>query len=162
MSTVAATTLHLPTNYPPVYSYRPTGSGLPFKAPEQSRAAKNPALFLVHEQLGQIANLPANWDGHGSAQPDPSAIEAARQLIEDAYQQTQVLEVAGWQRPHISASESGEIVFEWWNANRKLTVYVALHQVTYIKSWGPHILNDMEDGVLQHENFPLIWSWLFA
>ena len=161
MSAVSTTALRLPAYYPLVQSYRPTGKTLPFKAPDQSRAAKNPALFPLHDQLGHIAILPDNWDGHRSARPHPSSVEAARQFIEDLYLQIQGLETAAWQTPHISASEDGEIVFEWWNGNRKLTIYVGPRELTYVKSWGPHVVNDMEDGVVPDGGMPLLWGWLF-
>jgi hypothetical protein len=110
--------------------------------------------------IDQIAALPSNWDGHGSASPDPFAIERARQLIEEAFQETAA--TIGWQAPYISPSEDGEIVFEWWNGGRKLTIYVGPESSTYIKSWGPHVVNDMEDGEIEENWDPALWVWLFA
>lgn len=175
MSNISAAGLGWPSYFQPLSNNRQTAKVRRFNPPHQasdepSRAAREPALFALHEQLDRIALLPDNWDGHGSARPDPLAVEHARQFLEDTYhqsvvalgQQTQERIAASWQSPHISASEEGEIVFEWWNGTRKLTIYVGPQQLTYIKSWGAHVVNDMEDGVLPGDGIPLLWTWLFA
>ena len=149
----------------PSFGSRPTAKVIDFSPPskvisgEPSRPAKEPKLFALHTQIDRIAALPDDWDGHSSVRPHPTSVENGRQFLEEAYRQT--ILTAGWQSPHISASEDGELVFEWWSGNRKLTAYVGPQEATYIKSWGPHILNDMEDGVLQGENFPSLWLWLY-
>jgi hypothetical protein len=113
----------------------------------------------LHEQLDRIASLPANWDQHGSARPDQTAVANARQLLEDAYRQ--IARTTAWQSQHMSASEDGEVALEWWNGIRKLTVYVGRDQSIYVKSWGPHLIDEMEDGVLPDSWISLLWSWLF-
>ncbi len=117
-------------------------------------------LFPLHDQLDQIALLPDDWDGYGSVHPDTLAIENARQFLEEAYLQCEA--AGGWQAPHISSSEDGEIVFEWWHGNRKLTIYAGPHELTYLKSWGPHIVSEMEDGVIPSNGITPLWGWLFA
>ena len=87
-------------------------------------------------------------------------MERARQFLEDAFRDTTAS--AGWQSPYISTSEDGEIALEWWNGVRKLTIYVGAEQSTFLKSWGPHIVNEMEDGVLAQTWDPLLWVWLFT
>jgi hypothetical protein len=111
-------------------------------------------------QVDRVAALPKNWDGHGSAKPNEHAAERARQLLEDAFRESTA--TVGWQSPYISASEDGEIVFEWWNGVRKLTIYVGAEQSTFLKSWGPHIVEDMEDGVLTQTWDRSLWVWLFG
>lgn len=123
-----------------------------------SRAAKDPRLSVSHMQLDRVGSLPDNWDGNYSAKPNEQAVERARQLLEDAFRNTSAV---GWQSPYISASEDGEIVFEWWNEARKLTIYVGAGQSTFLKSWGPNIVEDMEDGVLTQTWDPALWAWLF-
>jgi hypothetical protein len=115
-------------------------------------------LTASHLQIDQLASLPEDWDGHGSVKPNEHAVEIARQFLEDAFGNTSATVV--WQSPYISASEDGEIVFEWWNGVRKLTIYVGVEQVTFLKSWGSRIVEDMEDGVLQTWD-PMLWAWLF-
>jgi len=149
----------------PSLGSRPTAKVLHFAPPpgaisdELSRAAREPKLFALHTQLDRVASLSDNWDGHGSVRPDLLSVENARQFLEEAYRQS--IMTAGWQTPHISASEDGEIAFEWWNGNRKLTVYVGPQHLTYIKSRGPHVVNDMEDGVLPEDGISSLWAWLF-
>jgi hypothetical protein len=126
---------------------------------ELSSVGRELSLFALHEQLDRIASLPANWDGRRSARPNQAAVENARQLLEDTYRQT--ARTISWQSPYLSSSEDGEIVLEWWNGIRKLTIYVGPDQSTYIKSWGPHLLDEMEDGVLPADWIPLLWTWLF-
>ena len=145
---------------------RPTAQYYRFDPPrktisgdELSRAAKEPTLLALHDQLDRIALLPDDWDGHGSVRPHSSAIDNARQFLEDAYRQSEAAE--GWQIPHISSSEDGEIVFEWWHGNRKLTVYAGPQELTYLKSWGPHVVNDMDDGALPDDGISSLWTWLF-
>lgn len=127
---------------------------------EPSRAAKDPRLTASHLQIDRVAALPEDWDGHCSARPNEHAVERARQLLEDVFRESTV--AVGWQSPYISASEDGEIVFEWWNGVRKLTIYVGVEESTYLKSWGPHIVDEMEDGVLIQSWDPSLWIWLLG
>lgn len=127
--------------------------------PASSIAAKDPRLARSHLSLDALAALPANWDGHGSAKPLAQAIERARQLLEEGFEEADA--IIGWQNPFISASEDGEVVLEWWNRDKKLTIYVGADGSTFLRSWGPHVINDMEDGVLRGNWDPEHWMWLF-
>lgn len=148
----------------PSFGSQPTAKTPYFGSPgdaisdKRSRAAREPVLFALHHQLDRIALLPDDWDGHGSVRPNSLAVENARQFLEEAYRQSEV--VGGWQPPHISSSEDGEIVFEWWHVNRKLTIYVGPQELTYLKSWGPHVVHDMEDGALPEDGISSLWTWL--
>lgn len=148
----------------PSFGSRPTAKVRHFAPPsgvisgDPSRAAKEPTLFALHDKLDRIALLPDDWDGHGSVRPNSLAIENARQFLEEAYRQSEA--VGGWQAPHISSSEDGEVVFEWWNGNRKLTIYAGPQELTYLKSWGPHVVHDMEDGALPEDGICSLWTWL--
>lgn len=127
---------------------------------EASRPAKDPRLSTSHLEIDRVAALPDDWDGNGSVRPNEHAVERARQLLEDAFHDS--IATLGWQSPYISASEDGEIVFEWWNGARKLTIYAGAEQSTFLKSWGPHIVEEMEDGVLTQSWDPAHWAWLFG
>jgi hypothetical protein len=48
--------------------------------------------------------------------------------------------------PHVTSSAEGEVVFEWWNDPRKLTVYCTAEDANYVKVWGPDMVTQMEDG----------------
>jgi hypothetical protein len=127
---------------------------------QPSIAAKDPRLMATHLLIDKIAALPENWDSQGSATPDPLAVHRARQLAQDAFLAASA--TLGWQSPYVSASEDGHIVFEWWNGGRKLTVYVGPKHSTYLKSWGPHVVDDMEDGELEENWDAVLWAWLFG
>jgi len=119
--------------------------------------AREPRLFASHATIDRLASLSRDWDTYGSVTPHPIAVERSRQLLEEAFRAAAV----GWQAPHISASEEGEIVLEWWNGPRKLTIYVGPEVTTFLKSWGPHVIDDMADGVLAQNWDPELWAWLF-
>jgi hypothetical protein len=51
--------------------------------------------------------------------------------------------------PFVTASPQGEVVLEWWNAWRKITVYVGESSRDYVQVWGPDIDKQMNDGELQ-------------
>src|SRR5437879_4522243 len=41
-----------------------------------------------------------------------------------------------WIDPLITASEEGEVLFDWWRGNKRLTVYVQADGATYSRLWG--------------------------
>ncbi len=61
----------------------------------------------------------------------------------------------------MTTSPEGRIVFEWWNMERKLTIYVGDEGYEYIKVWGSDMDDEMEDGFARNllEIYPLL-SWL--
>lgn len=63
-----------------------------------------------------------------------------------------------WCEPHVTTSCVGEVIFEWWCGEKKLTIYVEENNIEYIKVWGSNIHFDMEDGNLD-EFLPLL-KWL--
>lgn len=66
-----------------------------------------------------------------------------------------------WDEPLTNISPEGEIVFEWWHQNRKLTVYVLLEETDYIKVSGEDIDDDMEDGTItSSEDIKSLWQWI--
>ncbi|WP_133649649.1 hypothetical protein [Paraburkholderia flava] len=120
------------------------------------------AVFPVREALKGLVGLPANWDGFGSDAPAAEAIGSAFQLIVEIYRQSASCVHASWVNPHVSASESGEVVFEWWKRDRKLTVYVSAGRAEFLRVGGPNIDVDMEDGELVGAQFVGLWFWLNA
>jgi hypothetical protein len=52
--------------------------------------------------------------------------------------------------PHLTLSPHGELVAEWWGADeKKLTFYLSPSEKYYLRSWGPHIDEQMQDGDLE-------------
>ncbi len=66
-------------------------------------------------------------------------------------------------KPHRTVDEIGVPVEEYWNGERKLTIYRDAPYATFIKSWGPHVLNEMVDGViLTDADEPELMRWIEA
>lgn len=120
------------------------------------------AVFPTREALKRLSKLEENWDGYGSDAPSATAIGNAHALIVDTYNRVIGCARRSWVNPHVSASESGEVVFEWWKRDRKLTVYVTPERVQYLRVSGPDIEEDMEDGELVGDQFVGLWLWLNA
>src|SRR3954469_18926148 len=123
---------------------------IPHALMDRSSSARDPRLYALHKRLDELKNLPLNWDGGGSAAPNHAGIAKARQFVEDLFQQTTTAGMgnslerpeAVWHPPHISANEDGDTVLEWWNGDRKLTVYLGPEEVSYIRSWGSNVVDD--------------------
>lgn len=112
-------------------------------------------------RLNVLGNYKENWDGNGSLAPRSENIVAAKIWI------TEISKVVTasrpWMHPHISLSEEGEAVFEWWRAEKKVTLYVSAESISYLKVWGENIESTMEDGTLaQASDFSSVWNWLFS
>ena len=117
------------------------------------------AQSRVTNQIWRLGTRPANWDGNGSAAPNPLSVPKAAALAE------RLILLAGrqnfeWIDPRAGLDESGDVVLEWWRDDRKLTIYVQPDSVEYIKSWGPDIENQMESGLLGETAFAKLWEWL--
>jgi hypothetical protein len=65
--------------------------------------------------------------------------------------------LGGWQRPHISSTEQGEIVLEWWRGERKLTIYFGDDGAEFLEVWGIDIDEDMSSGPLTNWSFSNAW-----
>jgi hypothetical protein len=152
----------------PVFNRTIFGTGsVSMSATELKVDRKNIATLVLSptvSSIAKLAQLEANWDNCGSARPEPAAIQRARTLVEGFYR---FAGAAGavtsqWSPPHISASEDGEVVMEWWHNAHKLTVYVSGTTAQYLKVWGPNITTQMEDGLLEGNQFQGLWLWLNA
>jgi hypothetical protein len=64
--------------------------------------------------------------------------------------------------PYVGLNEAGNVSFEWWDGDKKLTLYIRPDATTYVKSWGPDTENDMDAGNMSAEDFPRFWTWLRA
>ena len=136
---------------------------------DKTRPAHEPLIEALDKRLNELSQYGENWDGHGSATPVDGAIENARQFLQEAFRSAirgsdNRSSSSEWRRPHITANEDGDIVFEWWNGDRKLTLYFAsdANSASFIRSWGPHVINDMQDGSFSPEDFGAHWDWLFG
>jgi hypothetical protein len=128
-------------------NYIKKGSGSALRSPEDQR-------------LDTLEKLKPNWDSRGSSPPAADAISAARKWLRPL-RAAATSSGSPWRAPHISASDAGEIAFEWWRGERKITVYFSGRAPEYLKVWGPHIFDQMESGeILSSEFFGTLWLWL--
>ena len=68
-----------------------------------------------------------------------------------------------WQEPEISGGPEGEVIFEWWQGRKKLTIYVSANTAEYIQVWGPDAIADMNDGEANtFSGCQRLWLWLTA
>ena len=66
-----------------------------------------------------------------------------------------------WHTPLFNINSDNEIVLEWWNQEKKLTIYVAEGVIDYIKVWGADMDNEMEDGSIDLEDdLTELWQWI--
>ncbi len=58
------------------------------------------------------------------------------------------------------ADAEGEVVFEWWHGNKKLTVYIGDDSAEYVQVWGTDRHSEMSDGdaeILNLSQVSLLW-----
>ncbi len=94
------------------------------------------------------------WDGYEAPAPDPRALEAAQSWAE---------RVGGnrWRDAHVSSDEEGEVSFEWWRGDRKVSAFVGPESVEYIKVSRPGGNLKMTDGEINDaEGWRELWRWL--
>lgn len=117
-----------------------------------------PTLNKIHSLLA----LPDGWNGYDACAPQFEAVEYACRWISFFYKEV-VSSGQKWLSPNVTASDEGEVVFEWWQGSKKLTVYVSNQSAEYLKVWGPDINANMEDGKADSSNTPgLLWKWLMS
>lgn len=67
-----------------------------------------------------------------------------------------------WIEPLINYVDQ-EVTLEWWNANKKLTIYFSDAAIDYIRVWGANIKDEMEDGeIVNPFSFVALWQWLIS
>ena len=63
--------------------------------------------------------------------------------------------------PHLTFSESGELVLEYWEDDHKLTVYVIPADITIVRAWGADVFTEMADeSKASLEDFQKSYRWL--
>lgn len=124
----------------------------------QSLIATIEPLSSLLASIASLCELRANWDGNDSAAPTEEIGRNAANFLQAAFDEA--ICAGCWALPLISASEEGAIVFEWWNLPRKLTVYVAENDLSYVKSWGSDMTTEMEDGPMHMHDVGKLLRWL--
>jgi hypothetical protein len=117
-------------------------------------------LTQIRDKISRLHEWEDGWNGYDVAAPKKLAVNQALRWIEEMYNDVH-LTSKQWKEPHIAASEDGDVLLEWWNGNKGLSVYISEESVTYIKDWGPNILHEMEDGVVSSPAMRRqLWHWL--
>ena len=65
-----------------------------------------------------------------------------------------------WKRPHASHSACQEVIVEWHNGARQVTLFIDDDGAQYVKSWGANIVTEMEDGEVTQDGLVALLRWL--
>jgi hypothetical protein len=134
-------------------------------ASDQAEAEANQLSRLLivssQEKLSHLLSLETNWDGHGSEKPQAAAVANAAARLPELYRLCTLRGV--WREPHVSSSEEGEVSFEWWSRQRKVTMYFGPSEIEVIRVWGPDIDTQMDQQQrFTLDAFPAVWAWLYG
>jgi hypothetical protein len=99
-------------------------------------------------------------DDYDVVAPKIDAIARAKTWIRAMYEDSTRMR-APWHEPDVGVDEVGDIMFEWWNREKALTVYISENGAHYIKGWGIDVETDMEDGEASTSEIRrALWTWL--
>jgi hypothetical protein len=127
---------------------------------EQERRLAGLADTLA--RIRALKQRPANWDGYHALAPDRRAIVYARAWIGELYRDASSTGHP-WRAPHVTSSAEGEVVFEWWNGSKKVTVYISADEATAVRVWGADITAEMDEGdASTATSRRQLWTWLMG
>src|SRR5258708_313599 len=122
--------------------------------------ALNEVLRAKLERLKSFLTWEDGWNGYDAPAPEREAITHARQWIVMMWLAAADVR-RPWNEPNVTGGPEGEVVFEWWNGERKLTVYVSAEDAEYVEVWGTDIRSEMADGRADsNRERRVIWQWL--
>jgi hypothetical protein len=131
-----------------------------FEALRAEQAQRLASLDSTLNRVRALRRREAGWNGYDALPPDPKAIVYADSWIREMYRDA-LSTGQPWVEPHVTSSAEGEVVFEWWNGRKKLTVYLSGEEASYVKVWGPDIVADMEEGdAAPATPRKQLWTWL--
>ncbi|WP_283745865.1 hypothetical protein [Sideroxydans sp. CL21] len=113
------------------------------------------------QKIRSMQSWGTNWDGVEVTAVSAKAVANAMALIDQLYSIATQLNI-DWNAPNVTASSLGEVVLEWWNHEKKLTLYVDNEQAQYVKVWGDDIDTEMADGPLDETAIAPTLEWLGA
>ena len=101
-----------------------------------------------------------SYDDIDEWQPDECTLGIARAWV-TKFEKTIMATSADWDIPHITTGVDPAVTFEWWSADRTLTVFILNESIEYLKFWGSHIDTEMQDGdVTGMSHMIRLWDWL--
>lgn len=100
-----------------------TSSLLPYQGAIQERnaAVLHLACDALKQNINQLRAWKDNWDSFGSAKPKTVCINNAEKWLEELLRLAKEHSLE-WIEPLISGDENGNVVLEWWNNSKKLTL----------------------------------------
>jgi hypothetical protein len=111
-------------------------------------------LTEIHELL----MWDTGWNDYNAPKPAYSAVIHAKQWITDLFREVADL---GWIKPNVTGGPDGEVVFEWWYGQRKLTIYIGELSAEYIQVWGANVDAKITDGDIESvRECRSLWTWL--
>ncbi len=120
------------------------------------------ALLPTLNEIYNLLTWPEGWNGYDACAPQFEAVQYASHWIELFYLDI-VSSGQEWIDPNVTASDEGEVVFEWRHGIKNLTIYIGNQSAEYVMDWGADINTEMEDG---YANSPGIrqrlWKWLMS
>jgi hypothetical protein len=117
-------------------------------------------LAATMVELDTLKWLSLGLDDYDVVAPKMDAIARAKTWIRAMYEDSTRMR-APWHEPDVGVDEDGDIMFEWWNREKALTVYLSENGARYIKGWGIDVETDMEDGEASTSEIRrALWTWL--
>ena len=118
--------------------------------------------MITNIKIDSLLKLSDGWNGYDGCTPKYSAVEHAQHWINLLYHEV-MSSGQQWLDPNVTASSEGEVVLEWWQDCKKLTIYIGNQSAEYVKVWGPDINTDMEAGQADSPVIRrLLWKWLIS
>lgn len=130
-------------------------------APTTASVVNGIPVTSTIQKIMSLQSWGTNWDGVEVTAVSAKAVANATALIDQLYSTATQLNI-DWDAPNVTASSLGEVVLEWWNHERKLTLYVDKEQTQYVKVWGEDIDTEMDDGLLVETAIAPTLEWLEA
>ena len=117
-------------------------------------------IWITLTQIYELLNWSEGWNGYNAYAPNYDAVTYADVWITQMFLEV-VMSGNKWIKPNVTASEDGEVVFEWWHGAKKLTIYIGNQSAEYVKVWGTDIDSEMSDGDASSANTcRSLWEWL--
>ena len=148
----------------PTQTTTQTLSGMLFNFFQKPATVTTINKFPIHGTLQRINHLQSwgtKWDGEDVIAVSAASVARASALIDLIYSEASSLGI-DWADPNVTASPQGEVVLEWWNREKKITLYVNENHSDYVQAWGTDIDTEMTDGVLFDADVSLLFAWLEA
>lgn len=111
-------------------------------------------------EIAGLLNWDTGWNGYDALKPEPAIVRYAIHWFMHFFLEVASLE---WVEPNITCGSDGEVVFEWWFNQRKLTIYVGEESIDYVQVWGTDVNAKITDGSIESINdYRPLWTWLMS